>query len=75
MTTASTSSPVLRGARIAIPGLLACYAVTRWVDGRDGEHGRGPAWDIGHLAFLAAFVGVDLVVVALIRVAASLGGG
>ncbi|MGL4177664.1 MAG: hypothetical protein ACRCSN_16525, partial [Dermatophilaceae bacterium] len=34
----------------------------------------GLAWDIGHLAFLAAFVGFGLVVMALVQIAASLGG-
>jgi hypothetical protein len=28
----------------------------RWIDGRDGTYGNGLAWDLGHTAFLVAFL-------------------
>lgn len=65
---------LLTGSRIAIPALLLGYAVARWVDGRDGTHEPSLPWDIGHLAFLATFAGFGLMMVALIRAVASLGG-
>ncbi|MGH3462441.1 MAG: hypothetical protein ACRDP9_13290 [Kribbellaceae bacterium] len=42
---------------VAAPLLLLVYGVLRWVDGRDGSHGPGWAWDLGHTAFLLAIVG------------------
>ena len=39
---------------IAGPTLLMTYGVLRLVDGRDGSHGPGLAWDFGHTAFLLA---------------------
>ncbi|KOX20965.1 hypothetical protein ADK67_28395 [Saccharothrix sp. NRRL B-16348] len=39
---------------VAAPLLVLTYGVCRIVDGFDGERGPGPAWTIGHLAFLAA---------------------
>src|SRR5688572_28100479 len=39
---------------IAAPLLVLTYGVLRIVDGLDGERGPGPAWTVGHLAFLAA---------------------
>lgn len=46
---------------LAAPLLVLAYGVFRIIDGFDGERGPGPAWTIGHLAFLAAlalFVGI-----------------
>lgn len=46
---------------LAAPLLVLVYGVVRIVDGLDGERGPGPAWTIGHLAFLAAlalFIGI-----------------
>jgi hypothetical protein len=40
----------------AAPLLVTGYALIRIVDGLDGERGPGPAWTIGHLAFLAGLV-------------------
>ncbi|GGP69386.1 hypothetical protein [Saccharothrix coeruleofusca] len=45
-----------RTAFIAAPLLVLAYGVIRIVDGFDGVRGPGPAWTIGHLAFLAALV-------------------
>ncbi|MEU4739581.1 hypothetical protein AB0G02_03820 [Actinosynnema sp. NPDC023658] len=41
---------------VAAPLLVLTYGVARVVDGFDGERGPGPAWTIGHLAFVAALV-------------------
>ncbi|MEU4769013.1 hypothetical protein AB0H12_37770 [Actinosynnema sp. NPDC023794] len=46
---------------VAAPLLVLTYGVFRIIDGFDGERGPGPAWTIGHLAFLAAlalFIGI-----------------
>ncbi|MFC6018772.1 hypothetical protein ACFP2T_21490 [Plantactinospora solaniradicis] len=50
-----------RPAFIAAPVLVMGYGIIRLVDGLDGVRGPGPAWTIGHLAFigaLAAFISV-----------------
>ncbi|MET9922765.1 hypothetical protein ABZZ04_37735 [Streptomyces sp. NPDC006435] len=39
-----------------IPLLLLSYGVLRLIDGMDGDHGPGVAWNIGHAFFLAAFL-------------------
>lgn len=41
---------------IAAPLLVLVYGIFRIFDGFDGERGPGPAWTIGHLAFLGALV-------------------
>ncbi|MFI6982886.1 hypothetical protein ACIBSV_30365 [Embleya sp. NPDC050154] len=38
------------------PALMGVYGVVRLIDGRDGQHGPGPAWTIGHLFFLGALL-------------------
>jgi hypothetical protein len=43
-----------RTAFIAAPLLTFAYGVFRIIDGFDGSRGPGPAWTIGHLAFLGA---------------------
>ncbi|TDC01141.1 hypothetical protein E1267_32685, partial [Nonomuraea longispora] len=43
-----------RTAYITAPLLVLAYGVIRIVDGFDGSRGPGPAWTIGHVAFLAA---------------------
>ncbi|PYC75945.1 hypothetical protein C7C45_02205 [Micromonospora arborensis] len=45
-----------RPAFIAAPVLVMSYGIIRLVDGLDGERGPGPAWTIGHLAFIGALV-------------------
>ena len=54
-----------------VPALLLAYAVARWADGRDGSHGPGAAWDVGHVAFLGAFAGFGLLTFALWRPSAN----
>ena len=45
-----------RPAFIAAPVLVMGYGVIRLIDGLDGARGPGPAWTIGHLAFLGALI-------------------
>jgi hypothetical protein len=41
---------------IGAPILLFLYGVLRLIDGTDGHHGPGFAWNLGHTLFLIAFV-------------------
>lgn len=52
---------------VLIPVLLLCYGVLRLVDGMDGDHGPGLAWNLGHTCFLAAFLLLGALVVVLRR--------
>lgn len=52
---------------VLIPFLLLCYGVLRLIDGMDGDHGPGPAWNLGHTFFLAAFLLLGAFVVELRR--------
>ncbi|MFD0683880.1 hypothetical protein [Actinomadura fibrosa] len=38
------------------PALMLAYGVVRLIDGRDGQHGPGPAWTTGHLIFLGSLL-------------------
>ncbi|GGQ35900.1 hypothetical protein BKA00_005070 [Actinomadura coerulea] len=38
------------------PALMLAYGVVRLIDGRDGQHGPGPAWTVGHLLFLGSLL-------------------
>lgn len=56
-------APVLGGHRggmkiltIGGPLFLLAYGLLRLVDGLDGSHGPGWAWNVGHACFLAAFL-------------------
>ena len=55
----------LRAAALAAPTLLLIYGILRLIDGADGDHGPGLAWDLGHTAFLAAFLLFGVLVVGL----------
>ncbi|MFD1827610.1 MULTISPECIES: hypothetical protein [Mumia] len=68
------STPALRVAAIAAPVLLFLYGVLRLIDGADGDHGPGLAWDVGHLLFLASFAFFGVLVVALRGEVTRLGG-
>ncbi|WP_336210881.1 hypothetical protein [Nonomuraea sp. LPB2021202275-12-8] len=46
----------IRPAYLAAPALALVYGVLRVVDGFDGVRGPGPAWTLGHLAFMGALV-------------------
>ena len=50
------STMTFRPAFIAAPVLVMGYGIVRLVDGLDGVRGPGPAWTIGHLAFLGALI-------------------
>lgn len=62
-----TTHTVIRVSVVAAPVLLFLYGVLRWIDGRDGDHGPGFAWNLGHALFLAAFVLLGLLAVELRR--------
>ncbi|MFI7059760.1 hypothetical protein ACIBL3_02155 [Kribbella sp. NPDC050124] len=49
---------------VVAAGLFVAYGIVRLVDGRDGEHGPGRAWTVGHVLFL---VGILLYGVVLVR--------
>jgi hypothetical protein len=57
--------PLVRFCAVAAPVLLLCYGLLRWVDGRDGQHGPGLAWNVGHTLFFAAFVLLGVLVAAI----------
>jgi hypothetical protein len=65
--------------RIALhfaPALMGAYGVVRLIDGRDGRHGPGPAWTIGHLLFLGSLLLYGVVIAGLLRrIRAAEGGG
>ncbi|WP_393059705.1 hypothetical protein [Streptomyces sp. LN549] len=50
---------------LLVPLFLLLYGVFRLIDGRDGDHGPGPAWNIGHTFFFAAFLLLGALVVEL----------
>ncbi|MFF2013884.1 hypothetical protein ACFVWY_33135 [Streptomyces sp. NPDC058195] len=50
---------------VLIPLLLLLYGVLRLIDGMDGDHGPGVAWNLGHTFFLAAFLLLGAFVVVL----------
>ncbi|WP_181793674.1 hypothetical protein [Streptomyces sp. WELS2] len=55
----TSTPPATRLSRLCcalVPLLLLSYGVLRLIDGMDGHHGPGPAWNAGHLCFLAAFL-------------------
>jgi hypothetical protein len=52
-------SPVpafIRFSAVAAPSLLLMYGVLRLIDGMDGHHGPGLAWNVGHTLFFVAMV-------------------
>jgi hypothetical protein len=59
-----------RLAAVLAPILLFLYGVLRLVDGRDGEHGPGLAWNVGHALFFAAFMLLALLTLGLRRLVA-----
>jgi len=57
----------MRSMAFAAPLFLLAYGVLRWIDGLDGHRKGGPAWNLGHLAFLASMATFALLAVALYR--------
>ncbi|MFI7504284.1 hypothetical protein ACIBVL_38565 [Streptomyces sp. NPDC049687] len=52
---------------VAAPVLLFLYGVLRLVDGLDGAHGPGLAWNLGHSLFFAGLVSFGVLIVGLRR--------
>lgn len=52
----TSTAPTTRLLCVLIPLLLLSYGVLRLIDGMDGDHGPGVAWNLGHAFFLAAFL-------------------
>ncbi|MFI0780033.1 hypothetical protein [Streptomyces sp. NPDC021212] len=52
----TSTTPTTRLLSVLIPLLLLSYGVLRLIDGMDGDHGPGVAWNLGHTFFLAAFL-------------------
>ncbi|MEU9867728.1 hypothetical protein AB0C87_07735 [Actinomadura sp. NPDC048021] len=49
------------------PALMLAYGAVRLIDGRDGRHGPGPAWTVGHLLFLGSLLLYGAVIAGLWR--------
>lgn len=64
---------LVRTAAVGAPVLLLLYGILRIIDGLDGDHGPGWAWDLGHALFLVAFVLFAGLVVGLRRLLGSAG--
>ncbi len=58
--------PFIRFSALAAPVLLFLYGVFRLVDGLDGDHGPGLAWNAGHTLFFGAFVLLGVLIVGLL---------
>ncbi|MGW0860325.1 hypothetical protein [Streptomyces sp. NPDC002690] len=54
---------------LVAPLLLVLYGVLRLVDGLDGKHGPGLAWNLGHSLFFAGFLLFGVVTFRLRRIA------
>ncbi|MGW2281734.1 hypothetical protein [Streptomyces sp. NPDC001770] len=54
---------------LVAPLLLVLYGVLRLVDGLDGKHGPGLAWNVGHTLFFAGFLLFGAVTFRLWRIA------
>ncbi|MUN41148.1 hypothetical protein [Actinomadura litoris] len=57
------------------PALMLAYGVVRLIDGRDGQHGPGPAWTVGHLLFFGSLVLYGGVIAGLYGRIRATGGG
>jgi hypothetical protein len=56
---------LVRLSALAAPTLLLLYGVLLLIDGLDGHHGRGLAWNLGHTLFFIAFVLLGVLTVGL----------
>ncbi len=52
----TTTPPLVRFSALAAPTLLLLYGLLRLIDGLDGDHGPGLAWNLGHTLFFIGFV-------------------
>lgn len=57
----------MRAASLMVPVALLLYAGCRWLDGRDGSHGPGLWWNLGHAAFLVTWLSFALLAVLMTR--------
>jgi hypothetical protein len=57
--------PLVRFSALAAPTLLLLYGVLRLIDGLDGDHGSGFAWNLGHTLFFIGFVLLGVLTVGL----------
>jgi hypothetical protein len=57
----------MRSMAFAAPLFMLAYGILRWIDGLDGHRKGGPAWNLGHLAFLASMLTFVALAVALYR--------
>ena len=55
----------VRFSALAGPVLLLLYGVLRLIDGLDGDHGPGFAWNLGHALFFIAFVLLGILIAGL----------
>ncbi|WP_377322958.1 hypothetical protein ACFJIY_26185 [Pimelobacter simplex] len=55
----------MRGAGATVPVALLVYAGCRWLDGRDGVHGPGLWWNLGHVGFLVSWIAFAAVAVGM----------
>ncbi|UYM05385.1 hypothetical protein [Solicola gregarius] len=58
---------MIKFSALGAPLLLFCYGVLRLVDGLDGDHGPGVAWNVGHAMFLLAVMLFSVLIVGLHR--------
>lgn len=56
-----------RFAALVAPLFLLTYGIFRYADGRDGDHGPGVAWDVGHTFMLAALLCFAVVIIGMRR--------
>lgn len=54
-----------RFSALAAPVLLLLYGVLRLIDGLDGDHGSGLAWDLGHVLFFIAFLLLGVLIIGM----------
>ncbi|MGH3477078.1 MAG: hypothetical protein ACRDQD_09605 [Nocardioidaceae bacterium] len=67
-----TPPPVLvRVGAFGAPVLLFLYGLLRRIDGLDGDHGPGVAWNVGHSLFLLGFVLFGVLIVGVRRLVAA----
>ena len=63
----TTTRRLVRFSALAAPTLLLVYGLLRLVDGLDGDHGPGLAWNLGHASFLVGFVLLGVLIAGMRR--------